>query len=67
MSPLHSKLSEPNADVRGILKSELPIGSSVVPFWGLYFGFYKVNPKKKLLWSLWVTRQNRTIMECPAR
>ena len=33
----------------------LPIGPKVVPFWGSYLEFYKVyNPKKELLWGLWV-------------
>ena len=32
----------------------LPLGPKVVPFWGSYVEFYKVIPKKELLWGLWV-------------
>ena len=32
----------------------LPIGAKVVPFGGFYLGSYKGNPKKELLWNLWV-------------
>ena len=33
----------------------IPIGPILVPFWGSYLESYKVyNPKKELLWSLWV-------------
>ena len=31
---------------------QLPIGSRIVSFCGLYLASYKVTPKKELLWSL---------------
>ena len=33
----------------------IPIGSTVVPFYGLYLESYKVIPKKELLRGPWVT------------
>ena len=42
----------------------LPIGPKVVPFWGSYLEFYKVIPKKELLWGLWVEPLNpSTVIE----
>ena len=32
----------------------IPIGSIVVPFLGLPYRILNMNPKKELLWSLWV-------------
>ena len=32
----------------------LPIGSTVVPFWGLPYRILNTNHKKELLWSPWV-------------
>ena len=42
-SQLRATTSKPRGSARRLL---LPIGS-IVPFWGLYLGFYKVSPKKK--------------------
>ena len=39
---------------RGLGVEGPPIGPNVVPFWGSYFEFYKVIPKKELLWGLGV-------------
>ena len=43
---------------------QLPIGSSIVPFCGLYLGPYKVSPRKELLWSLWVPMSFSSQMTC---
>ena len=32
----------------------LPLGSTVVRFWGYLIRILDRNPKKELLWSLWV-------------
>ena len=34
--------------------SGVPIGSMVVPYWGLPYRILNINHKKELLWSLWV-------------
>ena len=46
-----------------VLAPELPIGSIVVPFWGLPYRILQMNPKKELLWSLWVKPSPETVLE----
>ena len=36
------------------VKVNIAIGPKVVPFWGFIFRILSGNPKKELLWGLWV-------------
>ena len=54
---------KPQTPIDPKLYEDLPIGPIVVRFWGLPYRILNMNPKKELLWGLWVYPKQSTYLK----